>query len=254
MSSSVVAICNRALSAIGARTTIADLSERAVAAQACALWYDNTRQSLLRAAPWGFARKQLVLTELGKLSDATAPYPYLFKYAYPSDCLKFRYLIPPPQLSDVSTSEFAATGDGNFWGWTPSRACRFIVNSDVDPDGNQIKTILSNLCQAIGTYTYDCDDPNMFDASFDSALSSALAYHLCIPLSGNVGMMESFRQKATDSVNNARANDANEAIPSSDISVDWIATRSVGYGYGYPSGAGSLWGDWYSGFDNGWGM
>ena len=84
MANSPIDIANMALAEIGTRSSITAFDDGSVEGYQAGLWYDQLRQMLLRTAPWGFSRGQLVLTQLGDLvPDATAPYPYLFKYAYP---------------------------------------------------------------------------------------------------------------------------------------------------------------------------
>ncbi len=259
MATSPTAICNRALSEIGTQSTITSLSEASAEAVQCQLWYDKLRRQLLRAAPWGFAREQQVLTELGTLADLTAPYPYLYKYAYPAETIKFRYIlaapvvIPAEDVPDVSSSPLSPLWCG------PSRSNRFLIANDRDSDGNSRKVLLSNVASAIGVYTGDITDPSLFDDLFEDALTAALAYRLVIPLSGNTGMKADFRQEAEDAITRARAIDGNEAIPSTDHVVDWMATRGVGGYYGNPLGggvfSGSGWGQWNVGWDNmSWGM
>lgn len=258
--SSVIDICNRALSEMGTQSFISTLDEASNEAAQCSLWYDNIRQGLLRAAPWGFARHQRALTLLDTWDgvSANAPYPLLFKYEYPSDCLKLRYIIWPPYTTNVADSPAVDVGvPAPYWG-APSRQNRYLVQADVDSEtGAQSKSILTNVPGAVGVFTLDVTNPDVFDTMFESALSAALAYKLVIPLSGNVGMRQEFRQSAEGSITNARVADGNEAVPSSDHVVDWMAARGTpayGYGLGNP-GCGDNWGQWYSGWDSmSWGM
>lgn len=251
-------ICNMALSEIGTQSTIASFTEQSNEAIQCALWYDTMRRRLLRAAQWGFARTQVTLTQLADaVPDQTAPYPYLFSYAYPSDALKIRYILatpltttgaPPPDLI-VSPSTW----------FTPSRANRFIIANQVISTV-QTKVILTNVgwvnvvpnTGAIGVYTQDVEDVGLMDEMFIGALASALAYKLVIPLSGNVGMRDGFAKAAQDTIDQARAADGNEAIPSSDIRVDWMEARGVGspFGYGFSGGNWSAWGSCWGGYDS----
>ncbi len=253
-----IGICNRALSEIGTRSTISSFDDDSTEAQQCGLWYDNTKTDLLRAAPWGFARRQIALTLLAQYNDPTVPFPWLYKYAYPEDCIKFRYLLPPPLLGEDSVvAPQVGVGPQGPYNWRPSRQYRFLVNMDVNEDtGEETKVLLSNVPQAIGVYTRNVQNPDLFDSLFNSALSSALSYALVIPLSGNVGMRQDMRKSAEDAILQARVADGNEAIPTSDHVVDWMAARNVGtYGYGnYDSFGDCGWGEWYSGFDNSWGM
>lgn len=219
---SPVDIGNLALAEIGARATITSWDEVSVEASVLRMFYDRTRKQLLRAAHWGFARKSLTLTQLGTLSDVPpgAPYPWQYKYAYPSDCLLLQYILPTPV--NVSNSVAPPVGDLS-WGsstWQmPSRANRFIVAND-DAFG---KVILSNVYQAIGVYTEDVQNPELFDALFEDALIMALAYRAVIPLSGNVGMKQQYGQLAEMALMKARASE--ESIATTDHTPDWIIGR-----------------------------
>lgn len=241
-----ITICNQALSLIGARAEITALADVSKEAKTCNLWYDSCRQDLLRSAHWSFARKQLALDELGNAVDNTSLYPWQFMYEYPEDCLKVRYLLPPPPTSDNDVIPAAEA----FVPWAmPSRAHRFIVGqaSIGTPTPVDTKVILTNVEEATGVYTADVTTVSLFDKLFESALVHALAATIVLPLSGNVAMKGTFESIALGAVNRARAMDGNEAMPSTDHVPDWIATR--GYvGDPYYSGPGI--GQWYASWDS----
>jgi hypothetical protein len=253
MPDSIIAICNRAISEIGGGTPsqITTLADGSVEAAQCNLWYDRLRRNLLRTAPWGFARFQETLTQVGDLiPDQTAPYPFLWAYAYPSDCIKFRYILPPPVPPITGAISPPLTGDQFVTGWmAPSRRNRYLVQFARDGQGNQSRQVISNVQQAIGVYTVDVTDPDVFDDLFIEALQAALSYKLVIPLSGNIAMKADFKAAAELAITQARAADANEAIPTTDIKVDWIETRGVGSAYGFAPWSGVGWGQWNCGWD-----
>lgn len=239
-----VSLCNRALSEIGARATITSLSDSSSAGVQCTIWYDALREQLLRAAPWGFARKQLALTETGNFNDQNVPYPWLYKYEYPADCLKVRYLLWPPQDSTGGNS-VPQTGNGLAWGpwYAPSRNNRFIVADDAGT-----RVILSNVPGAICVYVANVSDVSLFDPLFQQALVSALASKLVIPITGNVKMKVVHENSAMRAIANALAADGNEAMPTTDHIPDWIAARGYGTTWCDP-----FWGNlgsWNNGFDS----
>lgn len=255
-----VDIANRALSEIGARTVISSLAETSPAAVQCRLFYNTLREQLLRTAPWGFARKTLTLTTLGLATDTppTAPYPWLVKYAYPADCLKVRYILPPPFVTS-DTAPNVSSGLVTPW-CGPSRQWRFLKSYD-DTVSPARTVLLSNVLSALCVYTVNVTDPDLFDPLFTNALTMLLADKLVIPLSGNVGMKESYVKLAMMAVTDARVADGNESITTSDHVVDWIATRGVGSvnnGFGSLGVGGVDWGSmgqWYGGNDSaGWSM
>lgn len=258
-----VDICNRALSEIGRnQLQITSMSGNSPAEKQCALQYEPMRQQLLRAAPWGFARKTMVLDTLGELEaiPPTSPYPWLRKYAYPTDCLKMRYLLPPPPTTDSDVAPVV----GTVWlaPWCgPNRGWRYLPaydpgDPDAEPDPIEpYKVILSNVVDALGVYTVDAINPDLWDSLFTDALVMALANKFVIPLSGNVAMKSSYVELAKRAVMEAQAVDGNEAVPSTDHTPDWIQARGMG-GYGGMSGMTTFTqGLWYSGFDSmNWGM
>lgn len=240
-----VSLCNRALSEIGTRSTITSLDEASPEAVQCAIQYTPCRQTLLRSAHWGFARYQLLLTQLGVNSDIPnlVPYPWRYKYAYPSDCLKLRYLLAPP--INVANSIAPNVGDPFLPQCLPSRANRFILASDID--GSRI--ILSNVPNAIGVYTRDVIDTDHMDPSFQMALVKYLAANLVIPLSGNIGQKNAQLAAVQDAVNQARVSDGNEGLSTSDHTVDWIAARGTPSDWAFGPGPNDI-GLYYQGWDN----
>ncbi len=250
-----VDIVNRALSEIAARALVADLTENTPQGTQARLWYTPSRQQLLRTAPWGFARKTLALTQLGLIADVPpgSPYPFLVKYAYPSDCQKMRYILPPP-VAAVSAGSVAPNVSSAFvYPWCPpSRQYRFLISND-DTVVPSRRVILSNVPGAIAVYTKDEEDPDVFDSLFTDALQATLSNRFVMPLTGNVSMKSAYAQLAQSAIVQARVADGNESIPSSDIRVDWIETRMVGGGYGWGpdfGGGASGWGQWMCSYDN----
>ena len=255
---SIVDICNMALSEAGNRAQmITSLDEPSEEANQCRLWYDTMRKRLLRTAPWGFARATEYLTQLGDLIPGqTSPYPWLFKYAYPSDCSRMRYILPPPPpLSldgGIAPPVTGAPVLGPTW-LGPQRQYRFLPASEVTAEGHQSTVLIANVKNAIAVYTREITDPDRFDELFIGALASAIAYKIVTPLSGNVGARQEMKQAAMDAITVARAADGNEAIPTTDHEVDWVTTRGVGSTYGYGPWGGSSnpgWGMYYAGYDN----
>lgn len=224
-----VDICNRALDEIGARVVIASLAEATPQAKACSRQYDPMRQQLLRTAQWGFARKTLAVTPIGTLTanPPTSPYPWLAKYAWPADCLKMRYILPTPTaIGGGGIAPNVSTLNANPY-LMPSRKNRFLPAYD-DSSNPAVKVLLANIINITLVYTVDVTDPNLFDNLFQNALVMALASKLVMTLTGNVRLKASYAQLAQQSINEARAADGNEAIPSSDHTPDWVATRDIG--------------------------
>lgn len=257
-----VTLSNRALSELATRSTITaidgtDPSYEALQAQ---LWYNTCRLQLLRTAHWGFARTQLSLTQTGDLyPDNTSPYPWGYQYVYPSDCVKMRYIIAPPiippgNISPPNVSDVSL----NTWWWRPSRKNRFVIQDVVDANGKGSKQLVSNVYAAIGVYTRDEQNPALYDELFIQALTTYMAYRMAPSINGNIQIRAEMKQATQEAIIQARTQDGNEAIPTTDHVPDWIATRGIGSPFGYGTGpnpwdayaSAPAWGNWYSGWDD----
>ena len=76
-------ICNLALSRIGEKP-IMSMDDNSAPARACLLWYEATRDEVLRAHRWNFAKKSATLSAL---SDPPA-FGWTIQYQLPVDCLR----------------------------------------------------------------------------------------------------------------------------------------------------------------------
>lgn len=230
---SAVDICNEALLEVGARTSINAFTDGSPAAFACQTYYDQMRKLLLRTAPWNFCRAQGDLSLLLSLTNGDAvPVPWSYEYLYPPDCVKFRYMIGRP-ISTVTTG-IPVTGDIIFpSAFGASRRQRFLVGQDRDSSNNTRKVILTQACQAVGVWNRDETNVDLFDSGFHEALVALLCYKFVIPLSGNVGMKNSYLGLAKDAVMAARAMDGEESLSTTDHTPDWIAARGLGLGFPY---------------------
>lgn len=98
-------------------------------------------------------------------------------------------------------------------------------------------TLVTNASSAIGTYTMQETDLNLWGAQARQALTSALAGFLALPLSGDKNLTEKLINQANMHILSARASDGNEGYTVQDNLPDWIAVRS-GYSMTEPSYAG----------------
>ena len=229
---STVQIANLALDAIGARATIANFQETSAEARLLARQYDQALEDVLAAAHWNFARKQAALTLLkdGSLSPPDdVPAPWVYEYAYPSDCVAARYVMPSLQ----SDPNVVGTGAAPFAAASP---VRFIISTDEDSNGNAIKVILTNQPAAVLVYTSRVTNSQLYDGPFVRALANYLGALIAIPLSGDKALARSAFQVADATTKSARASNGNEGGPTViDVVPDWIAAR----GYQSDMGQGS---------------
>lgn len=211
-----------ALALIGARSTITSINDGSNEADQCALFYVTVLKEVMRAVNWNFAKAQIDLTELGNAVDGTSIYPWAYKYAYPSDCLKERYIMPKYVTDNVDNIPYPGI-PYPFLDY--QRAVRFEVVTDLDASNNQIKVILTNQPQAIAVYTRYITATSLYDDQFVMAFTNLLASRICIPVSGNMSLGDRADKKALQAINNAAVTDGNEGLTMQDTTPDWIRTR-----------------------------
>ena len=151
-----VSLCNAALNQCAARTQITGLSPPSppnnLAAQVASQNYQSQVDAVFRAANWNSARRQIPLTLL-KARQGTPenpngtlpqpPFPWLYEYAWPNDCLKVRFVIPTPNLP-TSTTAPLTTNSGAGYGPRANTTMPFVPAVDTDTNNNQIKVLMIN--------------------------------------------------------------------------------------------------------------
>lgn len=196
---SEIDICNRALSRLGTRATIATLSENSTEARTAAIWYAATRDALLRAADWNFARRRVVLA----LSATPAASAWRFRYALPADCLRLLRIEPEGGLPMAMPP------------------CAFELAGDT---GGRV--VFSDLERAQAVYVARIGDPSQFDAGFTAALVDQLAAHMAWPLTQKTDVAVRLLQVARLSFAEAASVDAAEtARMPAEMLPDWLAVR-----------------------------
>lgn len=254
-----VSICNRALQAIGTRTAIASLTESSVEARNCNLIYADTRDEVLQMAYWNFAQKTNYLSLLksapatpsnpastaNQWSTAFPAPPWLYEYAYPTDCIQMSRIVQQIQNYYVGTPY--TSGGSATYPYAVGPGSPFKVSTDTDTQGNQQSVILTNQYQAIGVYTMRITNPGLFGAQFVEALVQALAAKLVLALSGQVALANTKFAQANAVIQAARASDGNEGLTVIDNMPDWITIREDcenlwGVSVGYTAPLGPLYG------------
>jgi hypothetical protein len=248
---SEVDIANRALSAIGTRSSIASLDEGSNESIQVKLLLEPLRDELLRMAPWNCARNfinlSLICAAPGTPENPTAaplvwdkgipPPPWTYEYAYPSDCLRPVYIVPQFSTgfsSGVPITTAVTGGAPAFWNGPP---VRFQVSIDqIDPKsgkptalGLDQRVILTNQEAAILCYVRRVVNPDVWDDQFQQALVAALGARLAIALTGEKGLAQMQVQMANEFIRQARVTDGNEGLTINDVTPDWIRTRGISY-------------------------
>lgn len=200
-----VEICNMAISHLRA-SSIAALTDNSIEAKYCTLFYDTARRAALEAFDWNFARRKLTL-QLIKEYDDTQQYGFLFRYNYPVDCLRARYI---PRAGTSGANKFNDNGryPANYTGLNGvAIPAKFELALG---EAGDTRTVLTDEESACLVYTTDLENTNLFSFEFVLSLSYLLASLLAVPI--GKGERDSERcMKIYDSmIPNIAARNANE--------------------------------------------
>lgn len=208
---SEVRICNMAMSMIGASSKIESITEAGAEAQECNLWYNYSREQALASNDWSFARKRLTLTTH---SDDPPSGIWAYRYQYPSDCVVMREIQNPSGVA-VAT-----------WAYDELAGADTVPFSVELDDSQSTLSILTDLDEAVGIYTFNLTEVTLFSQFFVQMLATALAANTAFTLTGNGdiadGMATRFQQMSAV----ARASDANEQVGKAPRDVDWVRGRA----------------------------
>ncbi len=180
MALAVEDIWNQAFRAGGVPLRVNEAFEGSEAARTALELYSQCRDELIDSKDWSFARRIVVLTLLKGPPPAngynfaqpwSAIYPtpgFLYEYAYPSDCLNLRSIIPPPgPMPDLDPIPALWRLDNDP---TP-----VVSGSPPIASGPPQKVILCNVTNAIAVYRAQVTDPAQWgDPGFTEALVESL--------------------------------------------------------------------------------
>ncbi len=178
-------IGNMALSRLGTRATIADLTENSTEARQINLWYATVRDDLQSLVDWNFNRVSQALAASG-----TPPARWASSYAYPADCLKMRRLdfgAASWMSGDPATGfEIASDGNGTF--------------------------LYCNEDRVSAVYAQRVTDPARFTPGFILAFVDCLAAAVAHAITQKADLAEMLAKRAQERIERARADSANEGI------------------------------------------
>lgn len=240
-----LSIANRSLLAVGARTQISSLnpSDGSVEANSVSILYTPTFEQLGRAAHWNCLGREIVLSLLQAAQGTPEnpnggtynqpPYPWLYSYAYPSDCLDVRYISPSNPLG-TSSGTVQQTSINNAIGpWVPGGGqIPYKVQTILDVNNAPVTVILTNQSQANLIYTVNQPNPAGWDSLFQEAMVAALGAFLVPALSLDLPLMDRCIAQAEKAIKIARTADGNEGVTTMDHLPDWMQARAGAQGMG----------------------
>lgn len=244
-------IANRALLGIGARVQISSLnpSDGSAEANAISVLFTPTFESLARAAFWNCLRKQILLTLVAAAAGTQEnpngtsiiipPSPWTYAYAYPSDCLAIRFIVPslPAGATAAIPSTTINNGAPLFF---PNNQGQidYAISTFQDQLGNIIEVVLTNQSQAQAVYTANYPNPTLWDSQFQAAMVASLGAFLVPALSLSLPLMDRAIKVAELVIAQARTRDGNEGVTVMDHLPDWMIARTGGWGMGWGTYAG----------------
>lgn len=183
-------IGNMALSRLGTRATIADLSENSTEARQLNIWYETVRDELQSLVDWNFNRVSQALAASG-----TPPARWASSYAYPSDCLRMRRLdfggASWVAGSPATGFEIASNGSGTF--------------------------LYCNEDRVSAVYAQRVTDPARFTPGFILAFVDCLAASVALAITQKADLAERLARRAQERIERAMADSANEGIMPGDL-------------------------------------
>lgn len=201
---SKVKIANMALSHIGANSSIESFDEESAEAGQIKLWYDYCRIQALEAFDWTFARKRQVLALLEVIeSGDPLEHEWAFRYQYPADCLTARRISNPLGFDADAVPYSIETSEAN-----------------------DVKTILTNMEDAVLVYTFDLDQTSLFSSHFVDCLAALIAHRIAFSLTGKRQMAADMLDLYRGLIRVAPAHNANEEVSKPPREADWIRARS----------------------------
>lgn len=192
-----VEICNVALGRLGIDQFIESIDDSNSRARACKNHLSTARDVLLESVDWSFAESQTSLALLTTVVNGWA-----YQYRYPSDCVRARYI----------------TDDNGMRSNATYAAAPFKLSND-----DSGVTILTDIENAYLIYTKRITNPNLFSASFRSALSWRLAIELATTLRVDPSLAQNAEMKYRIELSAAAAHDANQSI--ADVRADSPSIR-----------------------------
>lgn len=198
---SVEDLCNESLRVLGSKLSIGDIYEGTPQANACLEIYSQTRDEVLRAGEWSFARGYAALTLLkgpppdggySPLEPWSPVYPmspWLYEFAYPSDCIEIRDLIKQPRRLPVLDPKPVLYRIDN--DLVP------IVSGDPpEASGPPQKVILANTAEPLAIYVRRVTNLLLWEPDFTATLVDAVAKKISAsPALGNPEMMKMLPQE-----------------------------------------------------------
>lgn len=207
MTTSIVQICNIALSRIGESTRINSLGEAGTPSEQCDLFFELCRDQVLSDFPWSFATAFATLAEL-----SVNPDPEFERcYTLPTDCLTVRRVLTP----EFNTMTWPGTAHVPQY---PPIKHRIIA-------GPSSRLLSVNVENAQIEYTRQITAPGLFSAQFVSALAWKLGESIAPSVSRVAGIAQACAQAYYNEITRAKTVALNEQDVQQRVESSYITGR-----------------------------
>jgi len=206
---SKVAICNIALSHIGA-FGISSLTESTKESIECNKFYDVALLGTLEGHNWSFARKW---KKLALRTDTNSTWQYV--YAFPSDCAKSRKISDGSGVGTyVDLDQDKTVGSGE-------------VQFEIGVSGDLTQNVLmTNMENAELVYTAKVTNTTLFSAKFIEAFAYKLAAYLAQPMKGDTNLATQMLQAYQLLLGDAETSDANSDYKKEQAVNSFVSARA----------------------------
>jgi hypothetical protein len=192
------AAANLALGRIGVGQAIAALAEQSVQAKTCNRFFDQCRQEVLRAHPWGFAKRTQVLA---LVAGQTSP-GWGYVYQYPQDCMRIH------RIGDETGIRMSWVRD-RWEEWVQAPQFQYPWELGLKDDGAS-QVILTDLAEAWAFFTADVPNTGSWPADFGSVFAWRLAMEIGGPLQAKRDLVDAAEQRYLAWFSRAAASSMNE--------------------------------------------
>ncbi len=144
----------------------------------------------LRGYNWGFAKVQEALVETTDYDPAV----YTYAYVYPANCVAIRKINVQTEIDKAISEKYEVMYDS----------------------ANEKKRIVTDIEDAYIEYTYNLDNPALFDSVFVIAFALRLAAELAVPLTGDDKKADFLTSLANNAIGEAKRLDSTNKHESHD--------------------------------------
>lgn len=197
---STTVIANMALSSLGV-APILGLTDKVKPAKVMNLWYDHTRDEVIRSEAWTFARTR---AELGRLTDEPI-FGWDFQYQLPvkPKCLRVLRLMEDYNYTSYYSLNNQYTGEGS----------AYVIESD---------RLLTNFETASILFLKRVTDTTKFDSMFVKAFALKLAHDACFDITGSNTKQAGLMRLYHDALNVGSGTSAKEHHRTADKNSQWV--------------------------------